>query len=187
MYFYIYVNILSDTMNVKVVCSSNFKKPEDVDKVVHKVLKMFKKYFVKRECPINKDSDMDCVYLYNGLSNEQLRMLKNLLKSNKSVLQFKKIVIDDKSSTKTSPDSDSNSSSSSDSSSDSESDSDASVDFKTPTLDSDNSDSSDKEYMNSDSEDSENSECGARPDQDKLDAIILDLQRITQQIREMKK
>ena len=76
-------------VNVKVVCSSNFRKPEEVDRNVHKVLKMFKKYFKSRNCPINKDSDMDCEYFYQGLSNDEVRMMKKLLNSNKSFLQFK--------------------------------------------------------------------------------------------------
>lgn len=78
---------------VRVVCDSNFKKTEDVDKTVLKVLKMFSEHFTKKMTPLNEDSDMECVYVYDNLTPDQVRLLKKLLNQNKTLLNFKEIVI----------------------------------------------------------------------------------------------
>lgn len=123
---------------------------------------------------------MECVYKYTGLSQEQLRMLKNLLKNNKSILQFKNILIDKTTSKGSDSDSDL----------DSESESDVQpivgkkIAKMNPDSDSD-SDSDSGSDSNSDLDELDESE--TETDKQKLDAIISDLQRITRQIRELKK
>lgn len=77
---------------VKIVCDSNFRKTKDLDKNVKKVLKMFSDHFVKKSTPLNTDSDMECVYMYDNLSNDQLRLLKRLLGQNRTILNFKEVV-----------------------------------------------------------------------------------------------
>lgn len=79
--------------SVRVVCDANFKKSEDVDKSVKKVLKMFSKHFVEKMTPLNEDSDMECVYVYDDLTPEQVRILKKLLNQNKTLLNFKKVMV----------------------------------------------------------------------------------------------
>lgn len=78
---------------VRVVCDANFKKSDDVDKSVAKVLKMFSDHFVEKTSPLSKDSDMECVYVYDDLTPEQVRILKRLLNQNKTLLNFKEIII----------------------------------------------------------------------------------------------
>lgn len=78
---------------VRIICDSNFKKTEDVEKSVEKVLKMFSEHFVKKMAPLNEESDMECVYIYDGLTPEQVRLLKRLLNHNKTLLNFKEIII----------------------------------------------------------------------------------------------
>ena len=79
--------------SVRVVCDANFKKSEDVDKSVKKVLKMFSKHFVEKMAPLNEDSDMECVYVYDDLTPEQVRILKKLLNQNKTLLNFKEVIV----------------------------------------------------------------------------------------------
>ena len=78
---------------VRIVCDSNFKKTEDVDQSIAKVLKMFSEHFVKKMAPLNEESDMECVYVYDDLTSEQVRLLKRLLNHNKSLLNFKEMII----------------------------------------------------------------------------------------------
>lgn len=78
---------------VRIVCDSNFKKTEDVDRSIAKVLKMFSEHFVKKMAPLNEESDMECVYVYDDLTSEQVRLLKRLLNHNKSLLNFKEMII----------------------------------------------------------------------------------------------
>lgn len=78
---------------VRIVCDSNFRKTEDVDESVAKVLKMFSQYFVKKMAPLNEESDMECVYIYDNLTPEKVRLLKRLLNHNKTLLNFKEIII----------------------------------------------------------------------------------------------
>lgn len=75
------------------MCDSNFRKTEDVDKSVEKVLKMFSEHFVKKMAPLNEESDMECVYVYDNLTPEKVRLLKRLLNHNKTLLNFKEILI----------------------------------------------------------------------------------------------
>ena len=86
--------------SVKVICDSNFTKTEDIDKSIGKVLKMFSKHLQKTTAPLSKSSDMECVYLYTKLSPDKVRLMKKMLKSNKTLLHFKEIVISDPGSTK---------------------------------------------------------------------------------------
>ena len=78
---------------VRIVCDSNFKKTEDVDRSIAKVLKMFSEHFVKKMAPLNEESDMECVYVYDDLTPEQVRLLKRLLNHNKTLLNFKEMII----------------------------------------------------------------------------------------------
>lgn len=78
---------------VRIVCDSNFKKTEDVDRSIAKVLKMFSEHFVKKMAPLNEESDMECVYVYDDLTSEQVRLLKRLLNHNKTLLNFKEMII----------------------------------------------------------------------------------------------
>jgi len=81
--------------SVKVICDSNFTKTEDIDKSIGKVLKMFSKHLEKTTAPLSKSSDMECVYLYTKLTPDKVRLMKKMLKSNKTLLHFKKIVVSD--------------------------------------------------------------------------------------------
>ena len=78
---------------VRIVCDSNFRKTEDVDESVAKVLKMFSQHFVKKMAPLNEESDMECVYIYDNLTPEKVRLLKRLLNHNKTLLNFKEIIL----------------------------------------------------------------------------------------------
>lgn len=78
---------------VRIVCDSNFKETKDVDKSVSKVLKMFSEHFQKKTTPLNKDSDMECVYVYNNLTPDQVRLMKKILNQNKSLINFKEIIL----------------------------------------------------------------------------------------------
>lgn len=88
---------------VKIVCDSNFKKTKDVDKTVKKVLKMFSDHFVEKMAPLSKNSDVECVYVYDNLSNHQYRLLKRLLNQNKTLLNFKEIIVVEADGKKASP------------------------------------------------------------------------------------
>lgn len=79
--------------SVRVICDSNFTKTQDIDKSVSKVLKMFSKHFDKKTAPLNKNSDMECVYFYSKLTPEEIRLMKKILNNNKTLLHFKELVI----------------------------------------------------------------------------------------------
>ena len=78
---------------VKITCNCNFKKVEDVSSNVKKVFKMFESYFVKEDSPINKDSEIECIYIYKDLSVDNLRVFKKIAESNKTMLNLSNIEI----------------------------------------------------------------------------------------------
>ena len=77
--------------SAKVICDGNFTKSSQIDKSVENVLKMFKKHFSKKSKPLNDDSDIELVYEYKNLTCDELRILKRLVKSNRSIIHFKRI------------------------------------------------------------------------------------------------
>jgi len=81
--------------SVKLICNCNFKKQSDIDETVFKIFKMFSSHLVKNSSPINKDSDIECVYRYDKLTVDHLRMFKKLADSNKSAIYLKEVVVDE--------------------------------------------------------------------------------------------
>lgn len=78
---------------VKITCNCNFKKVEDVSENVKKVFKMFEEYLIHEESPINKDSEIECVYTYGNLTVDNLRVFKKIADNNKSMLNLSDITI----------------------------------------------------------------------------------------------
>ena len=84
--------------SVRVICGSNFNRCEKVHENVHKVLKMFKRYFIKQYTPSLKNrsnSDMECMYVYSNLTCDQIRLMKNILRNNRSLIDYREIIISD--------------------------------------------------------------------------------------------
>lgn len=77
--------------SVKLICDGNFTKASVVDKSIENVLKMFKKHFSRKSKPLSDDSDVEFHYEYQNLSHDELRILKKLVNSNRSVIHFKGI------------------------------------------------------------------------------------------------
>ena len=83
------------SISLKLVCNCNFKKQSDIDDSVFKIFKMFSEHMVKKSSPIHKDSsDISCVYRYEKLTADHLRMFKKLADSNKASIYLKEIIVD---------------------------------------------------------------------------------------------
>lgn len=76
---------------VKVVCDGNFVEASDIDSAIERVLSMFKKRLVGKSQPLASDSNMECIYEYKGLTHDELRILKRLLKTNGGSVSLKSI------------------------------------------------------------------------------------------------
>ena len=76
-------------------CNCNFKKQCDIDEAVFKIFKMFSEHLVKNSSPINKDSDIECVYRYDKLTEDHVRMFKKLADSNKASIYLKEVIVDE--------------------------------------------------------------------------------------------
>jgi len=79
---------------VLLTCDCNFNEPSIVDKDVQKVFKMFNDHLKKKTSPINNNSEIESVYEYNNLSQDNVRIFKKLADNNKSVIHLKKIEVD---------------------------------------------------------------------------------------------
>lgn len=76
---------------VKVVCDNNFIKGSDIDKAIDSLLKMFKKRFVRKSKPLASDSNMERIYQYDGMTHDELRIMKKILDTNKTRIHLKTI------------------------------------------------------------------------------------------------
>lgn len=66
---------------VNVTCDVNFTNEGELDKAVRKVLKMFKQRFDGKGTQLDDDSNSKRVYTYRGVSSDELRLLKKVLKT----------------------------------------------------------------------------------------------------------
>jgi len=89
------IQIMSNS--VKLVCNCNFNTSEEkVDKMVFKIFKMFHDKLTSNSSPIDKDtSDITCVYVYDKLTTENVRIFKKLAESNKTSIYLKEIIVTD--------------------------------------------------------------------------------------------
>ena len=147
------------TSTIRLICNCNFSKTDDLDKKVKKVFKMFSDHYDKKESPISKNSDIECVYSYKNLSEDNIRMFKNIAKNNSTTINLKEVIVDGK------KDSDidevsthSSSSDSSDISSGSDSDKDSDIDSDEEKKDPDSDSDEEKKDSDSDSDDEEKKE-----------------------------
>jgi len=83
--------------SVKLVCNCNFNTSEEkVDKMVFKIFKMFHDKLTSNSSPIDKDtSDITCVYVYDKLTTENVRIFKKLAESNKTSIYLNEIIVTD--------------------------------------------------------------------------------------------
>lgn len=66
---------------VRVTCDVNFTQESEIDKGVDKALKMFKQRFDSKATHLDDDSNSKRVYTYRHMSNDEVRILKKLLKT----------------------------------------------------------------------------------------------------------
>ena len=140
------------TSTIRLICNCNFSKTDDLDKKVKKVFKMFSDHYDKKESPISKNSDIECVYSYKNLSEDNIRMFKNLAKNNSTTINLKEVIVDDKkidSDSEIDSDSDSEINSDSDSEINSDSDSDVDSDLDSDEEKKDSDDEENKEDLES--------------------------------------
>lgn len=66
---------------VRVTCDVNFTQESEIDRAVDKTLKMFKQRFDGRATHLDDESNSKRVYTYRRMSNDEVRILKKLLKT----------------------------------------------------------------------------------------------------------
>lgn len=66
---------------VRVTCDVNFTQESEIDRAVAKALKMFRQRFGSKATHLDEESNSKRVYIYRRMSNDEVRILKKLLKT----------------------------------------------------------------------------------------------------------
>ena len=77
--------------SVDLTCDLNFTKCSDVDKAVNGALKMFRKRFHRKTTRLDGDSNSEAVYTYRGMTHDEVRILKKIVRAKAAKMHFKRV------------------------------------------------------------------------------------------------